>query len=524
MRKISILLTSLTFTCLLNSCKDLEELNVNPNEPATVTTANLISGSEKKMMDYLYDNWFSGRQCLVYSQYWAQKNYTEEDRYQIRESVNNSYFNVFYTVASNFVLIETMNTDASTKDAAAIYGDNNNQIAVAKILKVWLMQTMADTWGGIPYSEAFQLNNGVYYPKYDDLNALYASLLTELDAAINLIDVDKTAFYQGDIIYNGDASLWKKFGNSLKCRLALRLSKVDSSWRTKVQEAIASGVFTSNADQALFQYAQASPNECYFYRGVYVEKRNDFSISKPLTQLLKGENDELNGKVNPFNGVLDPRLAIYSGTSDLSFDGVPYGVPSEDMASISESFPDFEALQPVFLHTDFSVPLMTYAEICFIQSELNNYDVSWYEKGIRASIAWWSNLSGVNVTNAQIDTYIDGVNDVVNAETLATQKYIHLYMNGTEAWAEYRRTGYPTTVVKPGEITTVIDGENILFETLSETKGDLPARIKYPTNESTLNGDSFTEAIAKLEDGTNNYYSKMFWDVRTTAVPHPANK
>ena len=55
-------------------------------------------------------------------------------------------------------------------------------------------------------------------------------------------------------------------------------------------------------------------------------------------------------------------------------------------------------------------------------------------------------------------------------------------------------------------------------------KGDIIARLKYPTNESTLNGDNWKAAVAKLTDGTNNYYSKMFWDVRTSTYDHPANK
>ena len=88
------------------SCRDLEEVNKDPNNPEEVSTATLMNGAQKKMMDYIFDNWFSGRQALLYAQYWAQRNYTEEDRYQIRESVNNSYFNALYTVAGNLQLIE----------------------------------------------------------------------------------------------------------------------------------------------------------------------------------------------------------------------------------------------------------------------------------------------------------------------------------------------------------------------------------------------------------------------------------
>src|SRR5690554_3353992 len=199
-----ILLAFLTIF-LIVSCQDLEDLNKNPNQPDKVSTATLLTGAQKKMMDYIYDTWFSGRQALPYAQYWSQRNYTEEDRYQIRESVNNSYFNHLYVTAGNYVLIEKMNSDEATKAESATYGSNNNQIAVAKILKVWLMQVIADTWGSVPYSEAFKLNDGVTYPKYDDLEVLYPGFIDELDEAIALIDEDEVAFTSGDRIYDGDA-------------------------------------------------------------------------------------------------------------------------------------------------------------------------------------------------------------------------------------------------------------------------------------------------------------------------------
>lgn len=84
---------ALLASACLSSCEDLEDVNVSPNAPTSVKSNMLMSGTEKWIADYVYDVWFSGRQCLLYSQQWAQLNYTEEDRYQIREGVNNSYFN-----------------------------------------------------------------------------------------------------------------------------------------------------------------------------------------------------------------------------------------------------------------------------------------------------------------------------------------------------------------------------------------------------------------------------------------------
>lgn len=525
----SLLVFALVY--MVSSCKDLEELNIDPNNPADVSTATLMTGAQKKMMDNIYDNWFSGRQALPYAQYWAQRTYTEEDRYQIRESVNNNYFNMLYTIAGNLALIEKLNTDEATKVAASTSGPNNTQIGMAKVLKVWLMQVIADTWGGVPYSEAFKLNDGVVYAKYDDLTALYPALIAELDVAIGLLDGADDAFVGADQIYDGSAEQWLKFGNSLKCRLAVRLSKVDPNWKNHITAAIASGVFTSNGDNANFSYSTTAPNQCYFYRGFYISKRNDFSITKPFTDLLKGQRDTLNNKTHPWEGVVDPRMPVYTSARGGKYIGLPYGLKSSEMNSaIRNASPNFYAAAPLVVQAAFTVPFMTYSEVSFILSEYNNFSTVEYEAGIRASFEYWNDnytkafaVKKNPIHDTIIDNYITAIGATVNAETLATQKYIHLYMSGTEAWAEYRRTGYPTTMLKPGEVSYDKGAGPILFEPISDTKGDLPARVKYPTNESTLNGANFDAAVGKLQDGVNNYYSKMYWDVRTTANPHPAN-
>lgn len=152
----------------------------------------------------------------MYSQYWAQRNYTEEDRYQIRESVNNSYFNVLYTLIADLNQVIKLNTDESTANVSALYGANQNQIAAARILKAWLYSVMVDTWGSIPYSEAGQLKDGLYYPKYDDAKVIYADLIKELTEAAAMIDVSQKAFTSGDMIFSGNSAKWKKFANSFE--------------------------------------------------------------------------------------------------------------------------------------------------------------------------------------------------------------------------------------------------------------------------------------------------------------------
>ena len=118
-----------------------------------------------------------------------------------------------------------LNADEATASTNSAYGANVNQIAAAKIMKVWLMNIITDTWGNVPYSEISQLEDGVLYCKYDSQKDIYDGMIAELTEAVNMIDESEPAFTSGDVIYGGDASKWKKFGNSLKCRLAIHLSE-----------------------------------------------------------------------------------------------------------------------------------------------------------------------------------------------------------------------------------------------------------------------------------------------------------
>ena len=190
----------------------------------------------------------------------------------------------------------------------------------------------------------------------------------------------------------------------------------------------------------------------------------------------------------------------------------------------ADKCPKWYQTQPPVLEKTYAVPLMTYAELKFIVGEYKGFNVDDYKEGVAASIEYWYDVMGESISQEDIDEYVDAVSKDVNAEAYAIQKYIDLFTNGTEAWTEIRRTGYPEQIIRPGEVCGVYDGTAYKFTPLSEVKGDIISRVKYPTDESTLNGANWKEAVSKLQDGTNNYYSKMFWDVRKSSYDHPANK
>ena len=141
---------------------------------------------------------------------------------------------------------------------------------------------------------------------------------------------------------------------------------------------------------------------------------------------------------NPFLGLVDPRLPLYAQPNvDGDYVGMFIAESSADAATfIWESLPGAMIIDdPAFGET-----LMEYAEVAFILSERNGWDQTTYEAGIEASMAKWG------VDQNDINGYIAQV-PAAGEETVLTQKYIALYMQGHTAWMEYRRTGFPKTLI-----------------------------------------------------------------------------
>ena len=490
-----------------SACEDYESMNVDPDNPTSVTAPMLMSGTEKLIFDSMTDVYTGGRFFRYFPQYWASRTYPEEALYSYHQNIISDLFNDFYLGISNLQQVIELNSDPATAAANAAYGANSNQIAAAKILKVWLMEVITDLWGDVPYRDVAQLEQGVYYTRYDRQEEIYQGMLQELKEAVAMIDPSQPAFPAGtDRIYDGDAVKWKRIGNSLRCRLAVHLSKVDPHWRDYITEAVADGVFESIDDNALYAFSSAGSEYSGFYEIFFVRNRNDFTLSRPLALLLLGQNDELNGKQHPWEGVEDPRLSIYTTSNNGLYKGVGYGLPAAKIAPGREGTPDWSVNPPFFLNKDFSYPLMTYAELQFILCEYKGFSKEEYLQGVRASIRALAIHTLTDLSEEQVFAYIDKVSERVDAETVATQKFIELYLNGIEGWNELRRTGYPTMVLRPGEISDRIDGEDVRFVPMVEVKGDLISRMIYMESDSTGKAENWSEALYSFKDGKNNQY------------------
>ena len=504
---VSLLLALVTVSCT----KDFDEINTDPNKPPKFSTPYLLTSFQEFMTDNYYDEWFGGRFSYIYAQYWSQMSYTDESRYLNRENTINSWWNYCYAGRDidppdgayngggiiDLIEIIRLNTDEETRDDAALLGGANvNQIAVARILKAFSLQIMTDTWGDIPYTEAFQGAENPL-PVYTSQSVIYGDLLNELDEAQQQID-ETAAAVSGDIIYGGDMAKWKKFANSLRLRVAMRMSKVPagslpsgvSSINAVINDAVADGVFESNADNAVLKYLGLVPNNHPLNENA--KTRSDFAISEPFVALL--------------NSYADPRVNFYGAlpadTSIHEVTGFPYGLTRIGATALNDNTfsrvdgtgPDPTGNFSGVYAPDAPAVLMDYAEVCFILSEANNYDQTEYENGITASCEFWG------VDEADITTYLASVPAAL-AQTVAEQKYIALYVQNNQGWCEWRRTGYPVLGLPEG---------GIMEPGLTE----IPRRMYYPFDEETNNTANWSAACQAQGWGdTDLLDDRVWWDV-----------
>ncbi|MDP4185137.1 MAG: SusD/RagB family nutrient-binding outer membrane lipoprotein [Bacteroidota bacterium] len=518
----SLLLIALLF--LATSCEEkFNEINTNPNQPNETqgATPALLSQALRDIAFNDFDEWNGGRQAFVASQQWAQRNYTSEDRYAFRESVTDAFFRNNYIWMNNLEKIIKLNTDAATKDKmASLYGENKMQIAVANTVKAWVFQLLTDSFGDIPYSEALNYVANPS-PKYDSQKDIYDALIATLKQAATDLGNSSAGFPSGDLFYKGDTDKWRKLANTLRLRLALRASNVDASYLAEAQSAINDGVLDSNADNAQVNFSTVGdPNEAPLYAAFYTDGRNDFTMTRQFVNLMKGLDDSNKSFVNPYNGIVDPRLAIYRGPSmSESRTGVPYGMPDADTKAfvkansvISYSPALAQSDNSIIIRANYPSTFIDYPTVCFMKSEVLGWDANEFQKGIIASCDMWG------VPAADRDAYVTAVmakfasaSPAQKKELVLTNKYIHLYTQPYEAWAEYRRTGYPKSLVKPGEITAVIGGVQKIFTPVTgkESGNDIVARFLYPTSEFTLNKTNVDAAATKI--GGNSHKTRVWW-------------
>jgi len=542
MKRILSIILSGAGLLLSTSCeKDFEQINTNPNKPKTSLSYALFNGSNKRLMDYTRYSTTSGKLVRSWMQYTAQTAYTKESRFLYSDTAGDYIWRFCYQVAGDYKEIIELNTDPKTKEKTALYGDNDNQIAASRIMMGYVFSMLAETYGDVPYYswhgkdnpkfQALQLEKYIS-PIYASQKDIYMDILDDLKEAVTQIKtVDskgnaiKNVFTAGDDLFKTPEKL-KKFGNSLRLRIAIHLSDVsDAELKAKAIQTITEilnnttqyPVMASNADTVELPYENNDTNPSPIYSNYFIGRRTDYSPANTFVDLLKGQrgnfgvDPRLQKYFAPKNTSLkNIKAGAYQESTDLTkYVGMPYGM-EESMADFQfNSGRDVSFFGKRILKADYAEVYMEYAEVCFLLSEVNGWDSQWYKKGVIASMEKW----GVDTTVAT--NFANGL-PTANKENVITQKYIALYMNPNEAWAEYRRTGYPQTLIKVGETvplnkpTTSGETTYTFTSTVAELT-DLPERLYYPTTYKLINFENYKEALKNMNMSEDSMAKKLIF-------------
>lgn len=464
----------------------LTGLNVNPNQPGRVQPAFLFPDGVSDVVGRARGGSFDLTLTSLWSQQIAMDRFTDEDRYSIRPDNIDGYWSGFYSGGLQ---------DFATIIAQGDSGASPNLIAPALVMKSWTYGIMTDIWGDIPYSEANQ-GRAQLRPAYDPQQQIYAGLFADLKQANDMITGDP-GYGAADLVYGGQMPEWKKFANSLRLRFAMRLTKVDpATAQAQAAAAIADGVFTSNADNALLRWPGDGTNNSPIYNNFTV--RDDQHVSQTLIDIMKSMYIAASGSDTTF----DPRLAVYAdpviaNLPDTLYTGAPNGL--QDDSAIGIGLTHTSRVGAAYRAIAAPSKLMTYSEVLFDEAELAargwtaDDPATLYAQAITASMEY--NGISDDAAAAYVASPRVAYNPATGLEQIALQKWIALYGEGTEAYSEYRRTNVPDLQPGPAAITT---------------PKIVARRLTYPVSEQSLNNDNLQAAMSR--QGGASLTDRVWWD------------
>lgn len=503
---------------VIGCTEDFEEINKNPNFPESANPDLLIPGVLRQMAYNWGDQgWEEG---FTVAQYASRLQFTSGDTYNW--SPTDNPYNDAYNSLRN---IENVIKDTKDNDA------QQNYYGVALVIKSWIYSYLTDAYGDVPYTDAVKgISDGNITPLFSPQSEIYDGLLNDLKAANTILIGQQNI--GGDILYGGDVQKWRKFANSLRLRLALRISDVNNAKAIAEMSEIVGNpsqfpIFETNADGANLQWNSDNPQPKFNTRsGSYDEVRLSITLENRLKalgdrRLIVFAQPTSNSGKGIYSENLDDYVGMPNGLDDEAALGYsPTGNPDESgsnfisrlgvlltcrACNVAEASPT--ASQTI---------IMSYSELQFILAEAREKNfitvgiaAQYYENGIRASFDYYLdriNAGGWNEIAADLqafdlDAYLAqpsvqlGATASDRLEKIALQKWISLFYTGFEAWSDWRRTGMPEIIPGP-------DAAN---------DGKVPVRFQYPNSVKATNNANYQEAVNRM--GGDDLNTRLWWDV-----------
>jgi hypothetical protein len=497
----NIYLIVFVFSIIFTSCEfdeGFEEMNVDPTKAAAIDVNNKFASAFLRTSGGRYENW---RTSLIYSSQIIQHmsstaTYWTGNFYTLNQGYSTSLFDRAYP--EQVKEIEDIIYQLTEE------GVTGTQMGVAKIWRSFIYHRLTDLYGDIPYSQAGKgYIEGVLKPAYDAQQDIYLSMLADIESGIGMLGADTMG--GSDLIFQGSVDKWKKFGNSLMLRLAMRLTKADAATaQAWAQKAISGGTMTSNDDIAYIQHTLGPAGINKNGHGEVFTADGNMRMSKLFIEFLQGGND--------------PRLPILAArrsdgsTDPANLQGMPNGLTSGALEAKYGTKSDVyaEPNRTVLGGEDTAMVFQTYAEVELLKAEAAT--LGWssgdaethYNNGVKAAMQMLSMLypNAAAISDAEAEAYLAAnPYDASKAmEMIHTQYWAATFLNEYEAFANWRRTGFPTLQPFGGE--DVYPG--------NETNGEIPRRMIWPNSEASTNPENYEAAVSR--QGPNTLTTRVWWD------------
>ena len=531
MKNIKYITLLVAASFIIGSCTDnFDDVNKDPKNLLTseITTANVALIAKGSFYGATYVRQdargpFQLMQSLfpdVYANYFATTaaNFGSDQFELVGRWLNGAYTYNYYNVAPELKFA----LDYSAENELAI------ENAMMKIWKVYFYHRITDMWGPIPYSQ-FGLQE-VGPIAFDAQQDIYHDFFKLLDEAVAVLKANSGAssFFgvpNADIIYGGSTDKWLKMANSLRLRLAIRVKYADATLsKSEAEKAVSDGVLELNIDNAEIH----SDNSNFTNSYNTITGWGEFRMSADMESILKGYQDPRAAQYFSEAETADPSddpagiTFNYEGMRNGQTKAQKQGVDFNDIASdMAEVYTTAGAVGP-------NAPIIKAAEVYFLRAEgalegwaMGGTAQELYEDGIRISHAEYglsgNDLSGNDyITSVNVPAAIDAITPAVSTvpiaydsgaslekqlEQIITQKWIALYPNSMDAYADRRRTGYPILYDRLNTINA-----NIAVH-------EIPRRMPFVSSEYDNNGTAVMEALNLPEmSGGDNGTTKVWWD------------
>ncbi|TKG97008.1 SusD/RagB family nutrient-binding outer membrane lipoprotein [Puteibacter caeruleilacunae] len=486
---------------IASACGDMDEINLNPDKPVTVTPDFLVTY-------VLNDATYSPKSKWLLSDSWLMKStsFTEHMEWYLYNK-----FERDHTYSENFgnyeILINSKKMrELAEADEFMTTEEKNGYLGFDHFMRAFYFYKTTMAMGDVPCSEALEGEDGNTTPKYDPQEDVFHTIITELQTASQLFDSGSS--FKGDFVYNGNTDLWKRATNSFLLRVLNMLSS-----KTTVKGVNVKELFEQTATKPLLEnetnsfqrvYSESKSSQWYPF---YFENQNWWSFPV-MTNFLVDMMKDLNDYRLFYYAEPAPNLVSVGGDSFDAYSGVnpvlPYGqVQTEytngDHSSINKRYYRVPQGEPI--------KFIAYSEIQFILAEaaLRGWNTpssakAHYDNGVRAAMLFTGNNTPADYNHGRVidgdyvDAYLAGeaAFDSANGlEQIMTQKYIAAFVQlPFNSFFDYRRTGFPNLPIDPAT-------------NMNEVKTQLPLRWMYPMKEYSLNRENIEAAIDRQFDGSD---------------------